>query len=133
MVAVASQQVAAVSRKLVQNPIKGMNVVSTKQTASPCHASWKPAKYVGVLERVISNLSHTNSPQNTDTLECKPELERYTHLSPPRAGELKFLAYIFSCMSETHEYAVSLLSKSTKYNKAQILCTLLLLHICTLQ
>lgn len=64
-------------------------------------------------ERIICNLSHTNSLQHTVTLECKPNMECYTHLSSPHAGEPKFLAYIFLCMSETHEYVVLLLSTST--------------------
>lgn len=42
MLAVSSQQVAAVSGELIQNPVKGVNVVSSKQAASAwraCHQS----------------------------------------------------------------------------------------------
>lgn len=39
VLAVSSQQVAAVSRKLVQNPIKGVNVVSSEQAASAGRSS----------------------------------------------------------------------------------------------
>lgn len=44
MVAVPGQQIATVSRKLIKNPIKCVNVVSSKQTAPAwhsCHTGWR--------------------------------------------------------------------------------------------
>lgn len=48
MAAVPGQKVAAVSRKLIQNPIKRVHMVSTKQTASPrhaCHTCWSQEQH----------------------------------------------------------------------------------------
>lgn len=43
MVAVPSQKVTAISWKLIYNPIKSVNMMSSEKTASPsyaCHTSW---------------------------------------------------------------------------------------------
>lgn len=99
MVAVSSQQVAAVSRKLIQHPIKRVNVVSPEQTAPPCHTCDTRWKRTDHKTRTADSRSRSNGH-----MQCNISLENilegvvlgrrskinscYPHLSDARGPKL---------------------------------------------